>query len=349
MKLNKELVVASDIHYAREFDYLAKVIPRNIKFLNPNQNFRKLLKNISDNQALIINGDSINYYYQDYYPKDTKSSNWDLFWQELEKIKNKVWCNLGNHDYRKLAYNYTFWALTNFKIPKDFYQVNKEILKHYEFRWFKEFEAINVNLKKFNPLKKYKYPKNYQIENGNQKLIFLNTGYDNFNSFPIYSNPIKKIRDLIKVTARGLKEKQLNLLNKYLNESKENIIFLHTPLFENFNAKKFKYQNTDFQYFLKGKRIQNLWGTGARNFLNRLAETKANIIVVTSHLHEASQHLFDKKTKTFYQCTIDEINAERADNNLVKFVATLAVGASDDQGNSGYLKIGKKEIKHCII
>jgi hypothetical protein len=347
MKSNQELIVIGDIHYAKEFDYLDRVLPEKIEFLNPNQKFRKILNQLSADQALVINGDLVNYYYQQYNPQEDKSSNWDLFWQELEKIDNQVWCNLGNHDYRKLAYNYTFWALTNFDVPKEFYQVNKELLKHYQFRGIKELESVLVNLKRFNPLEKYPYPKNYQVENGNQQLIFLNTAYEYFNSF--YLNPIKKIRDLIKVTARGLLNRQFELLNKYLDEAKENIIFLHTPLFENFKEKEFNYQNSDFKYWLKGKKVQNLWGQGAKKFINRLSASKANIIVVTSHLHKASQHLFDKKTKTFRQCTIQEINKQRKNKNLVKFVSTLAIGGTDDQGRSGYLQINNKEIKHCQV
>lgn len=350
----KDLIIISDVHIAHSWDKIVQIIPENYNFLNPNKWFKKVVNSVRGDQILVVNGDLLDYYFAD-YEKQTES-NWDLFWKILENCKGKTYCNLGNHDYRKMPYNYSIYGLKHVNIADKIRQNYKREIGNNKFRFFKELESVSVNLTAFNPLQKYRYKQDYCVENENTELIFLDTGPD-AGFCRHYSNIIKELVLKIDISSRGLLSTQLRFLESRLKDSSKAdiFIFIHCPIFWFLkNRSKFKYQNSRFRYLLSGNLLGARFIENNENFVSLLCQSTKNIFLITSHTHMANQFLMDKNSKYVMESNAEEINFKRKNSDLIKIISTLPLGAiRKEKGKRGkqigYLKITSKQIDYEIL
>lgn len=163
--MGREIVVFSDVHYSKNWDTIEKCLnkqhPSTHSFLNPNKELHRFIQRInrSSTVGLVINnGDSVDYHFDDYAnlknllkltPNSKRTSNWDHFNYELQYLNKPYVAILGNHDYRKEAYNYNFWGTDHVNLSSHERKQYKNEIGHHTFRGPFELSSILVNNKKF--------------------------------------------------------------------------------------------------------------------------------------------------------------------------------------------------------
>ncbi len=347
-----KISVISDIHIAKKWDKIEKIIPKNENFLNPNNVFKKLLSQLKRDNTLIWNWDLIDYYYSNYYKQD--KNNWDLFSKLINKFKWKILLNPWNHDYRMQAYNFSISWLDQVNINTPLRLYYKNLIKNNKFRYLWELDSILVNENNINPFLKNNLFKKKFSTYKNTSLLLLNTGPDWLNSIISYLNPLNLI-NLISMhpSSLGLSNNEIILLKEELlkENKKELILFLHCPPFFSKNTIP-EVKLTRFLYkinLIKNKLNYCIFLKNNWNFIELLMNTDRNITVVTSHTHMAKQYIINKTKKTLKESNIWEINKYRKESNYIKFISTLPLGAIWWDKKIGYLAITDDKIKYKLI
>ncbi|NOZ80939.1 MAG: hypothetical protein GXP63_04660 [DPANN group archaeon] len=350
----KNLVVISDVHVARIWNKIAKVLPKEIGFLNPNGQLQKMMRILTEDDALIINGDLVDYHYADYGPSAKK--NLDYADDILSRFDGLTYINVGNHDFRSFAYNFSFYGLHHVNISRATRLRFRKRFGFHRFRWFDELRSINLFLKKDDKVSSQFLQKDYAVTLDRRRLLFLSTGPDAFSRPEIFFNPKywPIIRHVLSTPSYGLQDKQLAYLRKELQDSRERqiVLFLHCPPF-------FSRDPHASMVLQKGKIFRRLAyssfssGMFARNvepFLEILMASKKNILVISSHLHVPGQFIIDKETRRLDAVPLHEINQQRHDATKIKFVTTLPLGVIDRfNRKTGYLKIADNRIGHVVL
>lgn len=352
--MQEEIIVISDIHYAKEWDQIGSTLPENAFFLNPNSIFKEIINSINQTQTLVINGDHINCIYT--YCNGSKINNlknWHSYLKILDKCQGEVHATLGNHDFRLSPYNFSIVGLDHLNLSKEEFTIYKNQSNKQKFRWHKEIQCIQREYPTDYPFKEFK-----SITKKNTQLIFLNTGPDNYLSLLKYLHP-KNWNSLTKTPilimapiTKGISEKQLDFLENNLkrSNSKEIYIFIHAPPF--FSPNKIPttklYKNS--KKALDGIGLDYGCFSNRRNeFIDKLIDSSKNIIVITSHTHIPNQYLLDKQNKTILQSNIKEINQKRMNSRYVKFISTLPIGSIEPHNKKiGKLIIGEN-IQYKVI
>lgn len=351
-----DLFIVSDTHISSSWDHIQKVIPQHIPFLNPNHWLKEMVALMQKNQILIMNGDLVDYYFSDYENYSEERTNWQLLDKILDPCQAKIYFNIGNHDYRKIPYNYRFFSLTHWNIPRNVQKKYAQKIGHHKFRRLREIDSISVNLPQFNPLQNYPFKRNYSVNNGNQTLIFLDTGPDAFNQKKYYLHPLQFISMVKDKYCVGLFPDQIEFLQSQLSQSPalEIFIFIHCPPFY-FNK---PIQNEKLLENRQGLYLQNNTLTtrfieNNASFLKMLCLSPKNIFLIYSHCHDDNQYLIDKGSLILRKVSIADINDKRHSAQNIKILSTLALGGFEVDGEKnrkiGYLKVTSREIGYHIF
>jgi len=349
-----KIVVISDIHAAKIWDKVEKILPREANFLNPNKSFRSILRRISENKPdlLVINGDSVDYHYSSYLEK--KENNWKVFLDILEQYKGETMLNYGNHDYRSMPYNFSIQKLKHVNVSCGIRKKNGHAIGFNKFRLWKEFDSVFVNLKKFNPINSVRCHRKKSKTLSNSRILLLNTGPDAINSLSQLVNPLNWPSFFWrKDSSLGPTKKDFLRLKKELNrDRKELLIFMHCPPFLSKNKiSKIKLNRIFYKLTLiKNKLIHDFFTRNNWKFISLLLNSNKNITVISSHSHIPKQYMINKKTKVLTEATIDQINQLRKDLGYIKFVTTLPIGSlMYNYKEVGYLEISSDKIEHKVV
>ncbi|MDP3881803.1 MAG: metallophosphoesterase [Nanoarchaeota archaeon] len=349
--MQKEIIVISDIHFAKIWDKIGNSLPKNYPYLNPNALLREIVNKIKKGQTLVINGDLVDYFFADY--TSNKQINWNYFFATLSPCKGKVFLNTGNHDYREIPYNFSIYGLKHVNITDEARKKYLVKLGFDQFRYLKELPSIFVNKKNKKRLKDQGLEEAYSIQFPGKDLLFLSTGPDYFHRLSrIFTKTfLSTFRYLGRPCSEGLTKKQIIYLERFLakSKSKEIIIFIHTPPFFSVEKERIYSLPRSKKEDLKGDKEGNFFIENRNEFINVLAKSNNNIIVITSHTHIPCQNILDKKNKIIRSSSIKEINKLRKSSEFVKFVGTLPIGAIEPKNKKmGYLVINDK-IKYKIM
>ena len=344
------LIITGDIHYSPIWDKVKSEIKEAI---NPNDNLRKLLSSLDKKRdILIMNGDLIDYYYSDYL-KDSKPI-WNEFFSILDSYKINYLCNLGNHDYRLIPYNFTFFPLDKYNINKLKWFKHRKKIGNYKFRGV--FREIKSALSSKKTLRGYKFKRNYFKDIDDKRLIFLDTGPDGFTQL----KRLHTFRHWLMLfsdhpNSIGLNSSQIRFLKKLLDTDKEVFIFIHSPAF--FSRKKIKpIKLNPLNY-----KISLLYKIGYQKFILKnwtfiktLLKSKAKIHVISSHTHIKNYYIIDKKNNLLSQSNLNEINRYRKNNNIISFISLSSLASIRKENREiGYIKIDDskkdKTIREIII
>ena len=346
-----EIIVASDIHYAKVWDEIDRTLPSHLSYHNPNTALRLMLKGLNKSQKLFFNGDLIDYYYADYLGGN--KTNLDLFIAELDECQAEYFFNLGNHEYRRYAYNFRVRGLRHVLISnKDRQQYLSKI--HSKFRGWKEISSMTVRMSKHNPVKLPMFSNYYHRDFDWATCLVLNTGPELVFS-PRYTYRPKYWRWIFSThpAVRGLSESQLKYTANLLNsvDDREIIIMLHCPPFFNpghFKPFKLEKRTHLFDLIMHGLTygyfIKNNW-----EFMELIMQSNKNITVVTSHTHIPKQYLIHKDSRQVSETSLTELNRLRQDASVIKFISTPALGAAHSKSEGGYVKINQNEIVYQYI
>lgn len=346
----KNLIIASDLHLNPIWDKIDNIIPKKYNFINPNTKFKELLNKITTNDLLILNGDIVESYYSDYYKKENISFNY--FFKLLNKYKiNNYLINAGNHEYRKLIGNFKFSGLTHLNLPNSILKKYIHKIEYNYFRFLKEIDSIFPS--NFKNLNNYNFKK-YFIKNiENKRLIFLDTQSDDIFSFSNLSL-LKNPKNLSETTptVKGLSKKQLLMLKKDINNSKQDIfIFIHAPLFFSTSFIKSFYLKLNNYYKQLNHYCLNfgIFNRNNYNFLLEILKSKNNIFIISSHTHKANCYLLNKANLLLSNTKIDSINKYRNNNKYIKFISTPSLSQIVHYNKEiGYLIINDQSIKFII-
>lgn len=351
-----KIVVLSDIHIAKIWDTIDELVPKKEKFLNPNHYFRKLVGRLSSLDTLVINGDLVDYYGGSYFFRKRKS-NWEIFFGILKKFKGASLLNLGNHDYRKSAYNFNIYGLEHVNLSSMVRKAYAKKIGYNQFRFLKEFDSVRVDLEKFQPIPRQfsSLPKKKIL--GCQKILLLNTGPDAFTR----SSNLLRISDFPLMFSEtpalaGLSQEEIVFLEKELfrKDAYEILIFLHgAPFFaknkiENLTLSD-KSEKKYFQWLKNNKLAFGIFFQNNWRFMQAILSSEKNIVVTTSHTHIARQYVVDKKTKVLREVSLKKINLLRENSRYIKFISTLPFGAIEEPRKIGYLTISKKNIQYKVM
>lgn len=332
------LIIASDTHTGAIWDEIKKLLPKSVPFLDPNQRFKELVKVPKQHDTLILNGDLINVHDQEYLGG---GSNWDIFFGMLKDCKANFLLNLGNHDYRGVEYNFTFYGLKHVNISR---REQKEYLKGcFPFRWLQEVESLFF-IHRATPAEYHR--KRYHDETKEEvELLFLDTGTDAWNEAKHWLNPMKlfyMFRD--PPAGMGLDDKELVFLKGHLAKGKKPLfLFMHFPPF--FSADSFEPRKIEKGYWRGLGHLSG--GTFFDNnleFMEALIASERNITVICSHVHLPRQFMIDKKSRMLHPSTLVEINKGRKDTAKIKFLTTPGLGVIRPTyfKKVGYLRYDKK-------
>jgi hypothetical protein len=343
-----EIIVVSDIHYARVWDEIEKILPPEIEYHNPNILFRLLLSGLNKEQKLIVNGDLIDCYYADYEKGD--ETNLELFFQDLKKSPAEYFLNLGNHEYRRRPYNFIPFGLGHVLISRT--NQRKYLSKvHTKFRYLKDFGSLTVRLSKHNPVKLPEFDNYYSKVFGDSTYLIMNTGPELVFSPRYFLRPKYWKWIFSKHPAlRGLSLNQIKFTQQSLESAKtdEVVICMHAPPF--FSAGHFEpFKLDESTYYFDIIRhgvsycyfVKNNW-----EFINLIMNSQRNIIVITSHTHIPKQYIISKKKRMLSESTMEEINQKRSDSNYIKFISTPALGAAHSKSEGGYVKLSDTAISY---
>lgn len=347
------LTIISDIHVARVWDKVDDVVPKEHDFLNPNRHFRDLASKLDEKTTLVINGDLVDYFYDSYHHKKGPE-NWSLFFEILSIFKGEKLLNVGNHDHRKIAYNFNIASLKHVNIDRKTFKKHSHEIGFKRFRLFKELDSIMVNTRRFNPFPKEIEERERARTVDDHRLVFLNTGPDSLIKPRIALNPLNwPFVFSGYLSSDGLAKNEIELLEKEMRERKEKdfLIFLHCPpFFSKKNIPEIKLKKATYPSLLKKFGLSYI--TFSKNnwrFIENLLNSEKNITVVTSHSHIAKQYIIDKEEKTLKESSIEEINKLRNNPRYVKFVSTLPLGAIRPANDVGYMTVTSEKIEYTVL
>jgi len=219
------------------------------RFINPNNNFRKFIKQMNkkvlDNKLdfIVITGDIVDFTIFSELPKDTRKtlnfefeySNWKIFKNIILNSSQKkqrgvlkgqelicpIFTIPGNHDYRPFHYDLRWGSLYK-KLglnANEALALNDKLLANPISSITKSFMALKGYLSEINS------SLDYSIRFGRHLLIFLNSGSDSY----------KNIRDFLMghPSVTGLSNRQIkyleNIINFKKNKEDQLYLFLHGP------------------------------------------------------------------------------------------------------------------------
>jgi len=375
--MEKQIIVFGDTHYSKNWDTIdqcLKQIPHfSEKYLNPNQELRKFIELINQSphvEAVINNGDSIDYHFSDFISllsllknrsDSERISNWDLFNSVINHLKKQYIAIPGNHDYRKEAYNYAIWGTDHINLSKATRKKFKHQIGHQTFRGPWELASVMVNEKRFDPLTKGMHIKKREdIRIAMYHCIFLDSGSDAFVRAANFFKCLKKFLEtrVISYDSDGLNQDDFNYLSQALskNISKDILIFQHAPLI---NPKKScigrEYQlsiDTFDELSRKQKISHDTILNGGAELLKLLKNTDKNIVLISSHIHNAKYFLIDKKSLSAKEVSNSEFNREKNTVGIIKQMTTLPLGGIYPRvgGNKiGFLKISSNGFEEQIL
>lgn len=382
IKMKNKLIVFGDAHFAKIWDDIDKLLGDKLPILNPNDELRKLVRiiNRSDDALAVINtGDSIDYFFTDYFSNHITGnthSNRDLFDRIAKRIE-KPYCEIpGNHDYRRSPYNFNLYGLDHINLSDQNRRRFKGLIGHNQFRWLKEWSSLSVNRKKFDPLENFPgFKQPAEKDFGPFHCVFLDTGSDAFvkiKNLPRYARKMlrrKNIqelllrrdwRSLISSDNEGLGKKELAFISAAIKKKHpEFYFFLHTPIINSRPhriGKEYRLKKRGFlQSLVKQDLSSEVILNGGGAFLSRLADEhhrKKNFIIIASHIHNAKYFLINKETFTARQVDLDELNREKNNPRYIKHLTTLPLGALDfspENRQTGYLTIGPEKFEEVIL
>ncbi|MFW9946419.1 MAG: metallophosphoesterase family protein [Candidatus Odinarchaeota archaeon] len=223
--------------------------PLNKRFINPNNNFRKFIKEMNkrvlNNQLdfIVLTGDLVDFVLFSKLPRDIKKtlsfdyeySNWKIFKEIILNLPQKkrrgmlkgqelicpIFTLPGNHDFRPYHYDLRWGGLYR-KIglnADEALALNDKLLANPISSITKSFMALKGYLLEFNP------SLDYSIKFGTHQFIFLNSGSDSF----------KNVRDFLmgRPSVTGLSNRQIKYLENLINSQKSDrdntYLFLHGP------------------------------------------------------------------------------------------------------------------------
>jgi predicted phosphodiesterase len=334
------IFIASDTHIAKVWDRLDRTVPR---VLNPNAMLRRLVSKVEKGDVLVLNGDLIDY--QDAHYHGGRERNRTLLLEILERCRGDVLLNLGNHDYRKRAYNFAIYGLTHVNVPERARKRYKSAIGHHKFRWFGELGSIFGRHHRIRS----GHPKTQYARRDGADLLLLDTGFDAHHRIMYFLHP-KRWRYLWRDPSAciGLDQHQLakvrgaaqenDRLRRAPGRPRPLFILVHTPPFFTTRRLKGVVAAPGFQDRL-GQMYHARFLDGSYEFLETIAASDRNITVLSGHTHIPRQFLLDKRTRILRSCALGEINRRRDDSRYIKFITTPAVGGIDRPHNTkvGYV------------
>jgi hypothetical protein len=378
---NKKIIVFSDVHYSAFWDEVEQLSLEH-KFINANKNLSNLITKINEDSGVlgvINNGDSVDYYFTDYFLKIKKDAdnNWDKYNKEVSRINKNYFENIGNHEYRLMPYNIGLYGLPDMGVNiKDLEHIRSKI-GHDSFRWLGELSSLFFNQKKFDPLNKSNGIRSvvyHKIKDFN--CIFINTGSD---AFVCARNTIKylfkffirlvlfiflkkdKSRHLISHDLDGVSKKDIASVEQLIdkNNDKNLLFFMHAPIINpcisNIGKKyNLKLSNFHMNIILHGA-AEDIMFNGGGLFLKLLSDEKnkdINFTIIASHIHNAKYFLINKQTLIAEEVTIEMLNESKNNPMYIKHLTTLGLGAVGRKSNNkerGYLEISEDGFKEVIV
>jgi len=347
-----KLYVISDTHIAEVWDKIDKEIPSRYHLLDPNKNLERAISKLDKDSFLVCNGDLIDYYYSSYLGKG--KSNWRLFFKLIKSYRGEVLLNYGNHDYRKLAYDFGIYGLRQIGLSNKIRQKYELKIGYDKFRFLQELDSIKVDEHKFNTLSHCPHKSVIEKKFKNYNILLLNTGPDAFTRKDLLFNPrYWKPMFSAHPSSRGLTQKQIRKLKQYLQGDlkKETFVFLHSPpLSSKIKIKQIKLNKQKYWSILrKNKLIDGTFILNNQEFIETLLKSPQNLTVITSHVNFEKQYLLDKETRNLRQSNMKEINHLRFNKRYIKFISTLPLGEIEHRRNTGYLQISDKLINYVKI
>jgi len=375
--MEKEIIVFSDVHYSQNWDTIAACLEAAAssfeRYINPNDELRRLVEwiNASPNiEAVINNGDSVDYYFTDYLPvaefisKGTdknRTTNWELFNAIIAKLEKPYLAVPGNHDYRKEAYNYTIWGTDHVNLSSGVRKKFKKQIGHQRFRGPFELASVLSDEKTFDPPVAPGGCKNRDNRViGKFDCIFLDSGKD---AFACPSNYLKCLETLIRTRmisydSDGLDEQDLDYVASVLSRGtrQDVMLFQHAPLINSKTSRlHHAYQLSVDSFRRLNLRQQISYNTivnGGGRLLHMIRNTEKNIILVCSHVHNSKYYLIDKKTLTAREVRSREFNLERHNRRYIKQVSTLPLGGIYRKVGglkTGFLRISSSGFEEIVF
>jgi hypothetical protein len=379
--MKEEIIVFGDVHFAKIWDDIDKILGNKLDMLNPNKELRKIVKTVNNSSnviAAINNGDSVDYFFTDYFGNKItgdRQSNWDLFNQIIGQIEKPYFEIPGNHDYRRLPYNFNFWGLKHLNISDKARKKFGDVIGHNKFRWLNEISSLSVNEKKFDPLKKFNgFKKPVEKDFGHLHCVFLNTGSDAFvrmKNFLRYFRKIARGKNLQKIVWRrdwrgafscdndGFKIDDFKFIEKILGKNgKDLYFFMHTPIINpkrSHVGREYKLNLKNLlKSIIKNDIAHEVVLNGGGKLLEKLVSVnyhKKNFVIIASHIHNAKYFLIHKDSLVAKEVTIDDLNREKDNPIFIKHLTTLSLGAIDHYVKDrkvGYLKITKDGFEEVV-
>lgn len=339
------LLIASDLHVAEIWDRIEQVLPPETRFLNPNRNFRELVSRVRKGETLILNGDLVDC--QEAAYEGGGRTNWEFFRSILDGCAGKTLLNLGNHDYRRLPYNFSIYGLHHVNIPGRVRRRYRDGIGFFRFRWFKEIRSIKAGKRAPSW---YENPRYRSVMTKERELLFLETGPDALNMAKNWLMPWHWPVMFKEIASRGLDEEQLRFLADRLQKGTNDLfLFLHAPPF--FTIHGIQTMRIGNGEHLEGYRLRGrTFFDGNNEFIRLLMETKRNVTVISGHTHVPRQFLIDKEEKTLSESDLDGMNRLRGEERYLKFFTTMPLGAIRKPNREvGYLRLDKKGFSFVII
>ncbi len=375
--MENQIVVFSDVHFCKNWDIIGRHLRQthapSPAYLNPNQELRNFIEFINASpevEAVINNGDSIDYHYSDYSTAldliknkngSNGNSNWDVFNRSIKQLNKKYFAVPGNHDYRKEAYNYGIWGTDHVNLCSKTRKMYKHKIGHHHFRGPLELASVLVDVKKLNPQKNgLKIGKRKDTKIGNFHCVFLDNGSD---AFARVSNLLKCLKKMVRTRTvsydpEGLGQKDIDYLSQVMAKNIQNdiLIFQHAPLINSKTSRPGRaYQLSIPQFQKTGQKQGICYNTilnGGARLLKLLRGTAKNIILVSSHIHTAKYFLIDKISLKAREVMIREFNREKNNYRFIKHLTTLPLGGVYPKvgGNkTGFLRISSSGFQEAVV
>lgn len=340
------IVIASDIHLARVWDHIAKVLEGH-DCINPNENFRRLVQSLDAEDTLVLNGDLVDYQESGY---DGGGSNHVLLEEILEGFGGRCLLNAGNHDFRRSAYNLGIYGLKHINVPSELRKKHRREIGFSRFRGLSELRSLRTRHHRGIPAG-YPNPKCYVHEHTEADLLFLMSGPDAMTRTRSYLNPACWKVLFREQASLGLDEEQLAFLRLHTRKASEKplFIFVHAPPI--FSAKEFapitirKASSSASAAFRK-----RIFFAKSREFLEEVMASGRNITVFSGHVHVPRQFSIDKETGILSRVSVDETNGLLASARHVKIVTTMPLGAIRKPAwQTGYMIFDEGKLRPVLL
>lgn len=376
--MDKKIVVFSDVHYAKSWDSIEARLKQMAVpltgYLNPNRELRRFIQRINaaaDIEVVINNGDAVDYHFSDYATvvnllrnsgNPGRSTNRELFNAEISRLEKPYIAIPGNHDYRKEAYNYMLWGTDHVNLGRADRRKYKKLIGHQRFRGPFELTAITVNESRFNPLDESGLYRKKEVRRfGRFHCVFLDSGCD---AFARPANFFKCLETLVRTKqvsydADGLNSSDIDYVSRILSSVEARatvLIFFHAPLINPRRSAPHRRYRLSVDAFrrsnMKQKIAYNTMVNGGGELLNVLRNAPHNIILVSSHIHNAKYFLIQKQNLTVEEVSNRQFNLERDNPIYIKQVTTLPLGGiyrNVGGLKTGFLQISSRGFEEIVI